>query len=213
MTFSTLGTMASYVPKVGVTGTVDLSTAVVKGAGMDLITPTSVAGTGVTLSGGQVTFSAASSVSINGCFLAAYDNYVISISYSFASAVGLPYLQARMRAAGADATGANYAYTLSQSYTTLSVSTSNFADTFARVGRSGDVNGAIGGGTLKFFSPFLAQRTSMIGDHSVPYSNTAIPRYFGAADHSLATSYDGVTIYPSASTLTGTLRVYGMRNS
>ena len=181
--------------------------------GMDLITPTSVAGSGVTLSGGQVTFTAATAVSVNGCFSATYDNYLMSITYSFASTTGQPYLQARMRAAGTDATGANYGYTLAQSFTSVTVPTSNFADTFARVGRSGDVNGALGGGTLQFFSPFLAERTKIIGDHSVPYSGTAIPRYFGAADHSLATSYDGVTIYPSASTLTGTLRVYGLRNS
>jgi hypothetical protein len=180
--------------------------------GMDLITPTSVAGSGVTLSGGQVTFTAATAVSVNGCFSATYDNYLMSITYSMASIVGQPWLQARMRAAGTDATGANYAYTLSQSSTSLSVSTSNFADTTARVARSGDVAAGLCGGTLQILSPFLAQRTAIVTDHSVSYSNTAIPRYFGAADHSLATSYDGVTIYPSASTITGTLRIYGLRN-
>ena len=31
--------------------------------------------------------------------------------------------------------------------------------------------------------------------------------------HSLATAYDGMTIYPPSGTITGSVRVYGYRNS
>lgn len=195
-------------------GAVNMSGATsVTGGGMDLITPTSVAGTGVTLSGGQVTFTAATSVSVNGCFSATYDNYLISVRNSWASTTGQPYLDLRLRLSGSDASAANYSYVLTQAFTSIAVDTSAFGATVAHITRAGDVNDGLGGGNVSVFAPFLAQRTSVVSDISIPYSNTSMKRTLAGGDHSLSTSYDGFSFIPSASTITGTLRVYGLRNS
>ena len=181
--------------------------------GMDLITPTSVAGSGVTLSGGLVTFTAATAVSVNGCFSATYDNYLISVRNSWASTTGQPYLDLRLRLSGSDASAANYSYVLTQAFTAISVDTSAFGATLAHITRAGDVNDGLGGGNVSIFAPFLAQRTSIVSDHAIPYSNTSMKRTLAGGDHSLATSYDGFSLIPSASTITGTLRIYGLRSS
>ena len=49
-------------------------------AGLTLITPSSVAGSGVSVSAsGKVTFTAATSVSVNGVFSATHDNYLVVV--------------------------------------------------------------------------------------------------------------------------------------
>ena len=209
MTFSTLGTMASYVPKQGVTGTVDLSTAtVVKGAGMDLITPTSVAGSGVTLSGGQVTFTAASTVSVNGCYSSAYDNYVVIYAESARSAALSTYL--RMRVAGSDSSAANYAYKnvalpANSATVTWGAQGNGTTDTSALLsnGDSSTTNYLI-----NVASPFIATSTKM----GFVVGSTAAMQVISAA-FTAATSFDGFTIYTGSGNITGTIRVYGLRNS
>jgi hypothetical protein len=61
------------------------------GAGLDLITPTSIAYSGgsASVSGGAVTFSAASTVSVNNCFSSTYDNYRIVFRGSQSAASNL----------------------------------------------------------------------------------------------------------------------------
>ncbi len=208
MTFSTLGTMASYVPKQGVTGTVDLSTAtVVKGAGMDLITPTSVAGSGVTLSGGEVTFSAATEVDVNGCFTSAYDNYLVSVRYSSS---GAAYLRQRLRASGSNVATSTYAWTLgSVSTSAVSPETGSASDTSITASYSG--TGKDAALNVVMMSPALAAQTLTINDSSS--FGSAIYRYFGNGLNTNATSYDGFALIPSTGNITGKLRVYGLRNS
>jgi hypothetical protein len=208
MTFSTLGTMASYVPKQGVTGTVDLSTAtVVKGAGMDLITPTSVAGSGVTLSGGQVSFSAATAVSVNGCFTATYDNYFIEMSVDTIATAG-DYITWRMRAAGSD----------------ISTSTYNFqtitgSGATAGAGRStGGTSGRLMYATLNesaqaridCFNPARAYPTQLLAISNESTSTPAIQQIWNVNTNS--TAYDGFS-FLCARAITGTVRIYGLRNS
>ena len=208
MTFSTLGTMASYVPKQGVTGTVDLSTAtVVKGAGMDLITPTSVVG--ATLSGGQVTFSASTEVDVNGCFTSAYDNYVVKMlmAPSAIANVGM-----RMRVAGANATAANYNFQVSA---WLSTSGSGGRTTGATSWSSlGAVDAAVEQATtIDFFSPFLSSATSGMYTAVRNGAGSSIGINLSTFAYNASTSFDGFALIPSSGNITGTLRIYGLRNS
>ncbi len=206
MTFSVLGTMASYVPKVGVTGTVDLSTAVVKGAGMDLITPTSVAGG--SLSGASVTFSASAEVSVNGCFTSAYENYRVMINLTTNSAES--QLNLRYRVAGTNSIVNYYYGGASTNWDTAVVggfAGNNLTSTFVAYGVSGNNGMAI----LDIMSPQLAVRTQYI--FGSLNSNTPGNNRNGAGVHTVATAYDGFSLLHPSGNMTGTLRIYGMRNS
>jgi hypothetical protein len=209
MTFSTLGTMASYVPKVGVTGTVDLSTAVVKGAGMDLITPTSVAGTGVTLSGGQVSFSAATSVSVNGCFTSAYDTYRI-VMYGGASAIGIG-VDARMRLSGTDNTTANsYIRTFVRGVSAAASAAIITGTSFSNIAHT-DTD--IWSSNFDIMRPAIASMTGFSGMFagSSNVSSDYVAAFGGR--HNQTVAYDGITIIPQSGNITGVMRIYGLRKS
>jgi hypothetical protein len=209
MTFSTLGTMASYVPKVGVTGTVDLSTAVVKGAGMDLITPTSVAGTGVTLSGGQVNFSAATSVSVNGCFTSAYDTYRIVI-YGGASAISIG-VDARLRLSGTDnATANSYIRTFVRGVSNAASAAIITGTSFSFIA-STDTD--IWSTNFDVMRPALASMTGFSGMFAG--TSSASSDYVAAfgGRHNQTVAYDGISIIPQSGNITGVMRIYGLRIS
>lgn len=210
MTFSTLGTMASYVPKQGVTGTVDLSTAtLVKGAGMDLIVPTSVAGSGVTLSGGQVSFSAATSVSVNGCFTTAYDSYRI-VCFGTASAINLE-IQGRLRLSGTDnAAASSYIWQVVRAISGV-VAGVRIATTGWNAVTQSDTDGW--SFSLDIHRPALAEQTvaTGLGIGSNAVANDYVMAY--GLRHNVATAFDGITFFPNGGNISGKLRVYGLRNS
>jgi len=171
--------------------------------GLSLITPTSVAGSGVTLSGGQVTFTAASSVSLNGCFTATYNNYRILVSgLSSAS----DSYRARLRLAGTDATAATYTHQrIAGSVTTVST-VGGSTDTFFYVG---DSDTTVSAWSIDMFNPALAVATQHLT------LNLRTPRTVQTivGSHTTDTAYDGITFFPPSGTITGSLRVYGYRNS
>jgi hypothetical protein len=177
----------------------------VSGGGMDLITPTSVVGG--TLSGGSVTYTAASlasPVNLNGVFSATYDRYLITNSGTVST--GIQFL-ARLRAAGTDAiTNYNYYRLLGNAGGVVGSNTSSAT--------SVAIGGGAAGAQLPFrltvVSPASAVSTSFIND-GMDATNLRLDLYIGA--HTTATAYDGITFFPSSGTITGTLRVYGLKNS
>jgi hypothetical protein len=180
--------------------------------GMDLITPTSVAGSGVTLSGGQVNMSAvATAVNINGCFTSAYDNYMMVWDIRSASAASW-YLNMRLRAAGTDAATSYLSAFAYPSFAAdnvngfgLSAGTTSFVFGFL-----GDT--AIGSsGIMSVRTPAIAARTTMnyqSGTFAAGGSSWA-----GGGIHTPATAYDGFSIAAITGNITGNLRIYGLRNS
>lgn len=180
-------------------------------AGMDLITPTSVAGSGVTLSGGAISFSASTTVSVNGCFSANYLNYLVVLSSTHLANVPIRF---RMRLAGTDASGAT------DYRTGWIISTSGAAIDGSTAASNGAASGYImqhsfDGNTVAnstFGSPFVAAPTNVVS--SVIASS--LSRTDGGStysQHILGTSYDGLTILPASGSITGTLRIYGLRNA
>jgi hypothetical protein len=176
----------------------------VAGAGMDLITPTSVAGTGVTLSGGQVSFSAASTVSVNGCFTSVYDNYIVAVRMLGSNDDVVSW---RLRTSGSDITAANYDWNYLSIDSAVNVPTRSANQTSSRYGRVGT---SVGSSEMFISGPALAAPTH--NSHTVIYG-LGISQVMVTGYHQLSTSYDGFSIIPAAGTLTGTLRVYGLRNS
>lgn len=183
----------------------------VTGGGMDLITPTSVvAGSGVTLSGGQVTFSAAATVSVNGCFSSAYDNY--DIQYDLVGTAN-SWLHMKMRLAGTDNSSATY-YDM---YMYAGGGTASSAQRTAQsngmlVGYTLTAGSISMGSRIAVYAPALARPTSVASFGSTDGTGITIRLQSGL--HNTATAFDGFTITPiSGGTLTGVLRVYGLRNS
>jgi len=174
---------------------------------MQLMNPTSVAGTGVTNTNGNIAFSASSTISVNGCFTSSFDNYLI-MSY-FDSSVVDASLNIRLRASGTDNSGTSYAYqSLNLNNTSISGSrTTTTSFYIGNVTSSGPSNARI-----NFLRPALAQHTGYISEGMQPYLGNAWS-YYNMGNHQVTTAYDGFTIFPSTGTVTGNLRVYGHRNS
>jgi hypothetical protein len=176
--------------------------------GMYLITPTSVAGTGVTLSGGQVNFSAATGVNVNGCFTSAYDNYLLAWDVISASAAG--WTQVRLRLSGTDAATAYLSATVFSSFNadTGGFIGTSFGTTYAVLGYS-DTTGSAA--AVNVFAPAIARKTIFLGGSpNIPSNGNA---RFAQAVHTTATAYDGFSVIPQSGNITGNLRVYGLRNS
>lgn len=155
------------------------------------------------------TFSAVSSVSVNNCFSATYDNYRIVVREvgSETTSVGM---RLRLRASGSDATGANYIVHQMATTNTAGPSRTYVGnETFATIGAVGNSANSYG---IDLVAPYLADFTrwnctSVSGSDN----NNEAGLYSGI--HKLNSSYDGMTLYPSAGTITGSLRIYGYRNS
>ena len=155
------------------------------------------------------TFSAVSSVSVDDCFSATYDNYAIyfaTLSNSVSNDIRL-----RWRVAGADNSTANYRYMSQQNGTNASaLAVGATGATFIRIGyfTTGRRNLLTG---VDVLTPFLSNQTGTFNsavDESTPTAYATITTSVFAAD----TSFDGFTIYPTSGTITGTIRVYGYKN-
>jgi hypothetical protein len=185
------------------------------GAGLSagaLVVPVSPASVSVgsgsaTVSGnGQVSFSGASSVSINNCFTSTYDNYKIIFNFygSANSAVNL-----RLRAGGSDLAGTGYTRQRSQTdgtaYTGNRGASQGFWDFGATRG-----NTTYNSYEMLMLNPSNSLTKSIIYNGYDLLSGGTIE--FGGGHNTVASVYDGMTIYPTAGNFTGTIRVYGYAN-
>ena len=167
--------------------------------GLSVSAPATIANTGgsATLSGGEITFTAVNSVSLNGCFTTTYDNYLCLLSLTSSADTLVRF---RMRLSGTDASGSDY----NMSY--LNPTYAAATDTSGYLTYPG--NATKGAAQLYLYGPRLAEMTnwnSYGGNHS--------QFLYATGRHNVATAYDGITIYPTSGTITGKLRVYGYKNS
>jgi hypothetical protein len=187
--------LAAKVSTSGQTGTVNLSTATVTGAGMDLINKTD--------------FTSVSSVSINNCFSSTYTNYRIMIDAVGTTATPTAG-QIRMRSAGTDASGGFYFH--SGYYSTQAGGVTGFYAGSAAQMDIFALADTVSTASLDIFRPNVAAYTSITGNVVAPGSSTAnfLTRH---GWHYQATSYDGISFFTASGTMTGTVRIYGYRNS
>jgi hypothetical protein len=177
-------------------------------SGLQIVSPTSIANSGgsASASGGAVSFTSVSSVSLNGVFTSAYENYRIVMSILGSTASGA---FARLRASGTDNTTSNYSYQfISGSTTTVSGAGATGVD-YLEMASAITQNGIH---VFDFFAPQLATATQIIGAWQNFTSSAPFVRQV-AASHNVASAFDGLTVYPQSGTMTGTLRIYGYRNS
>ena len=183
-------------------------------AGLALITPTSVAGTGVTLTGSLVSFSAATSVRLNGVFSNQYNNYRVVTDTS--TNVGGGDVRFLYYSGGSPLTAS---YTSAGLYMGLSggtqsntnIGTSKQAVAYAYAGAL-DVASAEGGGTIDIFRPFATGVTSANFAWTSYGSNSGLQSTVGGHIHFAGGSADGFQIYTSGTSWSGNIRVYGYRN-
>jgi hypothetical protein len=177
--------------------------------GMKLVVPTSVAvgsGSGSVGTSGVVTFSAASSVSLNGCFSSSYQNYKIVINYSGTVS---DYLYFRTRASGTDLSSSIYGRTV----IIMDSAIGYLSSASQSAGWSGNTTANFDGGSeVNVYSPFESAVTRVFasGTNKRASNTSAVFMHGNIIDNT--TSYDGITFYPSSGTVTGTIRVYGMKN-
>ena len=182
--------------------------------GMKMVVPTSVAvgsGTGAVDTNGAVTFSGASSISLNGCFTSAYDNYLWVVNVSTNSAD--TQVRLRVRASGTDLTGSvyNWAYSRYRSSGT-NIGTGAAAETGIQLGELESTFNGRAAYKIDFISPNLLDKTKTLfqGVDSDAANNYASAAGGGVVNNDLA--YDSATIFLNTGTFGGTIRVYGMKN-
>lgn len=154
------------------------------------------------------TFSSVASASFDNVFTTAFDNYCIMFNITAASATNVP-LRWYGRTSGSDVT-ATYVHQIiiaeNASITGGRYSNSEFAQTSTSYP-------AFTQGRLDLLSPKLANKT--VWETSNFYiSNAGLPyrlQYGGYFDGN--NSFDGISIFPTSGTFSGTIRIYGYRNS
>lgn len=171
--------------------------------GMNLITPTSVVGG--TFNGGNISFSAASSISVNGVFSSLYDNY--KLIFRTLSTTNTE-LNMRLRSSGTDAI-TNYIWQYVYAGIT-SIATAGSTATYGQIAYIGSFNNNISEMILS--GPALASNTSYVCLTAYMNSASSVRQENWYGVHTTATAYDGATFYNNPGTMTGTLRIYGMRN-
>jgi hypothetical protein len=170
--------------------------------GLAIVTPTSIANSGgsASASGGAVTFTGVSSVSLNGVFTSTYDNYVIVTSISGSSDATI-----RLRAAGSDAASSLYGWAAVSGNQTGTVNgTGGSLATSAQYAYVAGVNSSV---ITNINSPVLSAFTTWSTSNVQP--TTAIKLLAG--HYGATTSFDGFTVLGTSQS--GIIRVYGYRNS
>jgi hypothetical protein len=159
-------------------------------SGLIPMTPTS--STGGTIAANKVSFSAQSSVLINGCFTSAYTNF-------------------RFATGGTVTTGNDYNYQLLE-VVGSSVNAARTQNSANHVITSNSNGAFFMTFTVDLFSPQVATQSQLQIQHQrtdTNYQNVSVFSIYG--NNAQATSFDGFRLAPSSGTITGEVYIYGLR--
>ena len=189
------------------------ATAATAVAGLHMITPTSVvvgSGTGSVSGQGGVTFSGASSVSLNGCFNANYSNYKVILNLTGKATAAQPAVT--VRANGTDLSSGSVALRQQsvRSYSTTIDSTAYSTGTYRWAAPSQMAAGQSAMWSMEFMGPFSTLNTYWNGQWFA-FDGTSFVG--GSSQGALYDNalYDGITV-SATGTFDGTIRVYGYNN-
>ena len=178
-------------------------------AGLAKIVPSSVAvgsGTGSADSLGTVTFSGASTLSLNGIFTAAYNHYKIVSSNT--GSTSITALSFKMRANGTDSTGLYYGGANganSESNYTIFVQLNAVSSMRFGVAKSGETATV----EMRISNPFSSSARTQFANSYTFTDGTNGRAYYSGGSNVESTSFDGFTLIPDTGTITGTISVYG----
>jgi hypothetical protein len=155
------------------------------------------------------TFSAVSSQAVTPVFSSTYQNYLISLSLSGASADSVVYLKLRSGATDAS-TGYSWAY-VGFTVASLDTNTGLTGQTlgFVMCSLEADLNKAYYSSTANLFRPFESTITAMSAIHTGSTTAASIMTRSGGGWHTVESPYDGFNLVTTTGTITGTVRTYG----
>jgi hypothetical protein len=153
------------------------------------------------------TFSAVASDSVNSVFSSAYTNYIVLLNLTSASDQDAN-ITLRVRASGSDLTTNTYEvgeYFVGVARTIAAGSTNSSLTSSMRLGQTQAAAGY--SGEVKFCNPFTATNTVIFQNGAGGSLGTTA----GVVVNTV--SYDGFTISVASGTITGTISVYGIKES
>ena len=155
-------------------------------------------------------FTTAANVTVDNVFSSTYDNYKILIQFTaFSAADQDVYYYGRSGSPATDTT-ANY-NTQSLRQTGTTVAGANLSSSRIGTGTSGYPT--FSKISLELFAPNLASRTVHISE-TLWLDSIGTPqgqRFAGFQDST--TQFTGIKVFPGSGTFSGTIRIYGYRNS
>jgi hypothetical protein len=179
------------------------------GFGLVLVKPSTVVN-GTDNGKGTVSFSAATSVSLNGIFNSTYENYRIVLNITTTSADTTATMKLRVANSDDSTTSYSYARNIVNRAGSAGAEAASDVSTGWVIGQADSANQKHWmGTTIDMLMPFLTQVTAF--NQVGTFLSTAAV-FFGTAGggiHFADTSYDGFSIISSSGTITGTVSVYG----
>jgi len=179
--------------------------------GLKLLVPTSVAvgsGSGSVGTNGTVSFTSASTISLNDVFSATYKNYKILMNITGSTTnvnVGM-----RLRVSGADNSTANYGQQVIESGgTSVSAIRDSGQTQFVRVAAAQTGKNQLH--ILDIANPFQTEITSAIGFRNRDAGTSSAETSHVSSAFVATTSFTGFTLIPTSGNLTGTISVYGFK--
>ena len=175
------------------------------------VSVTTASGSSSVSSTGLITFTDASSVSINNIFRSEYKNYFI-IGSAAPTTSSTRTINVRMRSGTTDATGGNYHFGLNvRDSSNTALSAGNFSQTSAVIIRNAHYATQNHVFNFNLYDPFETKNTIGLGSHD---GGTASYDEFGTVGfvHAVGTSYNGITFISSVTNITGQISIYGYKN-
>ena len=186
--------------------------------GMVKITPTSVAGTGVSiLSNGSVQYSSVTGTGgiINGIFSSAFTNYRIIYNVTGTSAGG--YLRWRAIVGGSVSSG-NYTTVGNGSFVSggtqngVAIGTGNQNVSFGYIGNL-DTPSCTGGGVADFYNPNANLTTHANFCSAVSAGGSGLYNAVGATTHIANAQLTGIELSVASGNWSGVVHIYGIKDS
>jgi len=153
----------------------------------------------------EETFSAVSSVSFNNVFTSTYRNYYVVADFVGSANDGC---RVRLRVSGSDNSDGNY---YNQRFNAEGSGVNAVRGSGNDKWNVMDTTTGGSGGFLVFFNPQTSDKSALV---MLGYSGGTTPTLSGNGNFKdSTTSFDGFILFPSAGTITGQIRVYGLANS
>jgi hypothetical protein len=158
---------------------------------------------------GRASVTTASSISFDNVFSANFNNYLVIFDLVASAA---SQLNVQLRVGGVNNT--SNAYVVAAFYMEASGA---YGAAYTGLSTSAPVaglgTGKITNAQIHIANPFLASRTGATVSQSSSRDGLTYFSTFGGWTHDVATSYDGFSFIPSTGTMTGNIRIYGLRNA
>jgi len=174
--------------------------------GLVPIVPTSIAvsaGTASVAANGLVTFTNASSISLNGIFTSTYSRYKINfVARTTTSTSGVDFY-GKFRLAGTDISAGYYGSAIYNAYNAGVTNSAQFSNTaYGYIGYIGSLEGSL--------STIEVAPSSTYSGWSMHCRNTAAAsQHIGGFNATTSSGVDGFTIYPASLLMNGSVKIYG----